>query len=96
MSALEQAYASNTETLIPAFEFSHSAITSGTLRLVQSYYDLTATLESGSSVTFSKSGIGFSYPPKTTEGRQDLNIQLDNVSNNVWTEILSIVNANIV
>lgn len=94
MTALERAFASNEATPILTVDISHSAITGGVLRLARAYSDLTATIEGGSTVTFLRSGIGISYPEKSTEGRQDLNIQIDNVSNVVWQEINSVVVAN--
>mgnify|MGYP000513007664 CR=1 FL=1 len=94
MSAIEQAYASNASTPLVVFEFLHSAFTGGAIRLAQSYYDIEATLEDLSTQTFSKSGIGFAYPEKSTEGRQDLNIQIDNVSREVWQEIKKVITAN--
>ena len=86
-TALDQAYASNTQTPLVTIEFLHSAITGGAIRLVQGYYDIAATLEDASSVTFTAIGMGFELPERGTDGRQDLQIQLDNVSNEVWTEI---------
>lgn len=94
MTAIEQAYASNTESIIPTFEFAHPAFTNGVLYLVQSHYDLEATTEAGTNVTFLKSSISYTYPAKNTEGQQDINIQLDNVSNQVWIEINKVVKYN--
>lgn len=85
--ALEQAYAANTQSPLVTVEFLHSAITGGAIRLVQGFYDITATLEDASSVTFTAIGMAFALPERGTDGRQDLQIQLDNVSNEVWTEI---------
>jgi len=93
MTALNRAYASNEETPLVTLEFLHSGLTGGALRLVQGYYDISATLEDATSVTFSASGIGVSLPEKGTDGRQELNIQIDNVSNYVWQQISSVVTA---
>jgi hypothetical protein len=92
--ALETAYASNEATPLVTVEFAHSAFDGGYIRLVQSFYDLTATTENSETVTFNKSGINLSLPEKTTDGRQDLRIEIDNVSNAVWTEIKKAVTAN--
>ena len=85
--ALDQAYASNTQSPLVTVEFIHSAITGGAIRLVQGYYDITATLEDSSVVTFTAIGMAFELPERGTDGRQDLQIQLDNVSGEVWAEI---------
>ena len=91
MTAIEQAFASNTETPLMTVELSHSSF--GTSRLVKAYYDLEATLETSSTVTFTAAGISLSYPEKTTDGRQDLSIQIDNTNNEVWTQISNVINA---
>jgi hypothetical protein len=86
-AALEKAYASNTATPLHTLEFLHSAITGGALRLVQGYEDIEATLEDSSVVTFSASGFGLALPERGTDGKQDLRIQLDNVSLVAYDEI---------
>ena len=93
-NALQRAYASNEATPLMTIEFAHSAFTDGYIRLVQSFYDLTATTEDAEEVTFSKSGINLSLPEKSTDGRQDLKIEIDNVSNLVWQEIKKVITAN--
>lgn len=85
--ALEKAYASNTSTPLHTLEFLHSGFTGGALRFVRGYQDISATLESGSTVTFSKSGFGISLPQKGNDGRQDIRIQLDNVSLEAYQQI---------
>lgn len=87
MTALNQAYASNTSTPLNTLEFLHSGFTGGALRFVQAYADITATLEDSSSVTFTALGFGISLPARSTDGKQDLRIQLDNVSLLAYTEI---------
>lgn len=94
MTAINTAYASNSATPLLTIEFLHSSLTGGALRLVQAYYDLEATLEDSTTVTFSASGIGISLPEKSTEGRQDLNIQIDNASNLVWQQVKLVIDAN--
>lgn len=93
MTALNRAYASNEETPLITMEFLHSGLTNGALRLVQGYYDITATLEDASTVVFSASGIGVTLPEKNTDGRQELNVQIDNVSNLVWQQVALVVTA---
>ena len=90
--ALEKAYASNTETPLVTLEFIHSSIT--TLRLVQAYQDITATLEDSTTVTFSAAAFGLSLPARSTDGRQDLTIQLDNVSETAYQAIKAVKAAN--
>lgn len=85
--ALEQAYASNTQTPLHTIEFSHSGLSGGVLRLVRGYSSLTATLEDSSTVTFQASGFAISLPEKGTDGKQDLQIQLDNVSLEAYQQI---------
>lgn len=88
MSAIARAYASNEATPISTFEFSHSAIS--TMYFVQGYYDVEATTESGKAVTFLKSGLGFSLPERSTEGVQELQIQIDNLSNETYEKLRTI------
>ena len=92
--ALNRAFASNEATPVLTIEFIHASFTGGLIRLVRGYKDFTATLEDASTVTFSPSGIGIAYPEKSTDGRQDLNIQIDNVSNVIWTEVSKVIEAN--
>lgn len=91
--ALEQAYSSNTETPLNTLRFTHSAITGGSLNLVQGYYDIVATLEDSSVVTFQKSGFGMRLPNRGTDGRQDLQITIDNVSKEAWQELEAVKTA---
>jgi len=93
-NALEQAYASNAATPLLTVEFIHSALNDGVLRLVESNYDLTATLEDSSIVTFAKSGISTRLPDKNSDGSQSISIGIDNTSNLVWNEIKAVVAAN--
>lgn len=88
MSAIARAYASNEATPLETLEFSHSSIT--TLYFVRAYYDLTATLEDSTEVTFSKSGIGMQLPESSTDGQQELEIQFDNVSNEVFNTLMTV------
>ena len=105
MSALLKTfYASNPvgEQRQVTLEFAHSAIltttsdmvdTDGYLRLAQSHTDITAgtSLVSPSPVaTFRKAGFGFTFPNKDSTGRQELNFQIDNVSQDAWRVIKAI------
>lgn len=94
MTAIEQAYAINAATPILTIELSHSALTDGVLRLVQSNTDLVAGIEDSSTVTFSKSGLSITRPSRDTTGTQSITLDIDNVSNLVWTEINKVVTAN--
>ena len=87
--ALEQAYASNTATPLHTLEFLHSGLNDGARRLVRGYSDITATLEDSSVVTFQAAGFGISLPDKGTDGKQDLQIQLDNISLEAYQDISS-------
>lgn len=91
--ALKQAYASNTQTPLNTIELLHSGLTGGALRFVQAYTDITATLEDSSTVTFTAIGFGLNLPEKTTNGRQDLDIQIDGVSRQAITEIDAVISA---
>lgn len=92
--ALKKAYASNTETPLSTFEFKHSSLSGGAYRIVQAYSDLTATLENSITVTFTATGLGVIRPEKGVNGRQDLTIQIDNVSNIIWQQLKLVIDAN--
>lgn len=93
MTALNIAYATNSETPLTTLEFSHSALTDGVMRFVQGYYDLDATTEGGDLVTFSKSGLGIQLPERSTDGMQELVIQIDNLSNEVYSQLRVVQNS---
>lgn len=59
----------------------------GSVRLVQGFDDVTATLEDATTATFKKSGFGVSLPSKAVKGRQDLNFAIDNVTGEVLNAI---------
>lgn len=92
MTAIEQAYASNAETPLLTVELLHSSF--GSIRLVSARYDLEATLEDSTTVTFLKSGVNIVRPEKSTDGRQDLAIEIDNYSNIAWNQIKQVITAN--
>lgn len=91
MTAIARAYASNEATPLETLEFSHSSIT--TMYFVRAFYDLTATLESSTEVTFVRSGLGIQLPEKSTDGQQELQIQIDNLSNDVYQTLSTIQNS---
>lgn len=88
MTAIARAYASNEATPLNTLEFSHSAIT--TMYFVQAYDDLSATLEDATEVTFLKSGLGIQLPERSTDGQQELLIQIDNLSNEVYENLRAV------
>lgn len=88
MSAIAKAYASNEATPLETLEFSHSSIP--TLYFVRAYYDLTATLENSTEVTFTRSGIAMQLPESSTDGQQELEIQIDNASNDVYQNLATV------
>lgn len=90
MSELDKAWNSATASPLHTLEFLHSGLTGGALRLVQGYYDIEATLEDASTVTFTAAGFAISLPARSTDGRQDLQIQLDNVSKEVYDEVKAV------
>lgn len=89
---LKRAFASAEQTPLLTVEFSHSSF--GVLRYVQANSNLTATTENSEEVVFTKSGISLSWPEKTTEGRQDLNISVSNVGNAVYQNIALAIEQN--
>ena len=91
MTAIARAYASNEATPLNTLELSHSSIS--TFYFVQAYYDLTATLEDSTEVTFLKSGLGIQLPERSTDGQQELQIQIDNLSNEVYQALSTIQNS---
>jgi len=91
---LAEARASNTETPILTVEIKHTALTGGVLRLVQGVEDLTATIPGTGAVVFTAAGIDILLPSKDSEGTQQLTINIDNVSNMIYSEMLKIVIAN--
>lgn len=92
-NALERAYASNEETPIHTLEIIHSGLTGGVLRIAQSFSDVSATLEDSTSATFTAAGINILPPEKSTDGGQELSIEIDNSANDVWPEIQAAVTA---
>jgi hypothetical protein len=69
----------------PAFNVPGHVV--GSVRLVQGFDDISATLETGATVLFKKSGFGVSLPQKSIKGRQDLNFSIDNVTGEVLQAI---------
>ena len=92
MSALQQAFASNEATPIDTLEFSHSSF--GVIYVAKSYFDLTATLEDSSVVVFQRAGLGIQLPERSTDGQQELSIQLDNLDNDIYLKLRGVQEAN--
>lgn len=91
--ALERAYASNENTPTETIQINHPNITGGVIRLAKLYSDYMAETEEGPGVvTFSKSAIDVNLPEKSTDGRQDLIIAIDNTDLTAYNEIMSVVN----
>lgn len=80
MSMVSVTYASSpsAEVLIPTLEFKNEA--AGSLRLAQSFNDLTATTELAETVTFIQSAWEVSLPNKDATGQQTLQFQICNVT----------------
>lgn len=86
--ALEQAYASATQTPVLTVRLVSPGLTDGAIAFAQSYRDLTATLEDGvTEVLFEASGAAIDWPKAGVEGAEDINIKLDNVSQRARREI---------
>ena len=86
-NVLQTLYASApvNDLIIHTLEIKHAAFnvtghSQGTIRLVQGFDDITATLENANSAVFKASGFGVSLPQKSVRGRQDLNFSIDNVT----------------
>jgi hypothetical protein len=95
MSAmLQTAYASASETPLSTYRIVNPNLTGGARLFVNSKSDLTATLEDSTQVTFEKAGVAEILPKKGVDGRQDLTIQLSNISREAWNDIKKIVAAN--
>ena len=88
MTAIARAYASNEATPLSTLEFSHPSIS--TMYFVQAYEDLTASLETGSVVTFRKSSFDVRIPQRSTDGTQELQIQIDNITNEAYQALNTI------
>jgi hypothetical protein len=93
-AALQMAYASVSETPLYTIRILHTGLSGGVLNLVQSKYDLTATLEDSTEVTFSKAGLDLSLLQKGVNGQQDLSVAMSNVSRQAWVELKNIIQLN--
>lgn len=95
MTALNAAYASNAETPLITIEFLHPSLENGAIRLVQGYYPIYATLEGENSpVIFNHASMSITLPQRSADGRQEIDIQISNTSNDVWQALSTIVKAN--
>lgn len=77
-----------------AFRFNFSTFPGGAVRLVQSMFDMQLTEEDGQQHLFQKCGVGFSLPTISANGKQDLDMQFDGISGDVYPHIKNAVNAN--
>lgn len=93
MTAIETAYASNSETPLETFEFIHPGI-NDQIRLFKGEVDIVCTLEDSNVVTFTRSNIKSTAPSSSSDGSQSVTLQIDNVSNEVWTQLKQIINYN--
>ena len=91
---LAEARASNTEQPILTVEIRHPILSSGAIRLVQAVSDFTGFIPGVGNALFEASGINIVLPSKDSEGTQQLSIQIDNVSNAIYTEMAKIAVAN--
>lgn len=92
--ALETAYASATATPVETYEFRHRSLPGGSIFLAKSKYDVAATLESSSNVTFLAASIDSTLPGKSGDGGQSQSLSISNVDGRVWAAISKIVMAN--
>lgn len=93
-SALQNAYASSSETPIDTIRLVHSGLTGGERCFVKGVKPLTATLETAVTKTFQAAGLALSLPQKGDNGAQDLDFELNNVSRAAWAEIRAVVDYN--
>lgn len=82
--AIKEAYAvaPATEVIIETLELSHPKLEE-TLYIVKQREGITATLENGESVYFEPVGFTFSLPAAGENGRQDMQISIDNVDRRI-------------
>lgn len=82
MTLLATVYASApaAEVMIPTLDISHPAFPDGAIRTCAGFEDITATLETGDTVTFTASGLDVSLPSKTDSGQQNLAFAIENVT----------------
>lgn len=92
--ALQNAYASSSETPVDTIRLVHAALTGGERCFVKGVKPITATLETSEVKIFQASGLALTLPKKGDNGSQDLDFELNNVSREAWKEIYSVVNYN--
>lgn len=82
MTLLSTLYASApaAEVLIPTLEISHPSFPGGAIRTCAGFEDHTVTLEDGSVVTFTASGLDVSLPARNGSGQQNLAFAIENVT----------------
>lgn len=83
--ALKEAFASAPTNIIiyETLEIRHSSLPGDTIYLVKDIVSLTATLEDASEVTFEPAPFAMKLPSAAENGKQDLNIKIDNVDRRV-------------
>ena len=92
-TALETAYASATTTPLETYEIKHSSLSGGSVYLVKSKYDLVATLEDSSEVTFRAVAMQTSLPGKGGDGGQSQSISISNINGEAWASVKAIGDA---
>lgn len=85
MTVLNTLYASGGD--VPIIRTLQIDIDSGTYWLTQGYDDITATLESGQTVTFIASALDVALPARNADGTQDLKFAISNVDGIVSSAI---------
>lgn len=83
MSVLEEIYASNTDRLILTLEIAHAVLPGGVLRYAQGYQDVDLPIEDTSVVTFTGAAVAIGRVEKTSQGRQALSFQVDDVDGSI-------------
>ena len=83
--AIKEAYAlaPSTTTVLDTIEISHPSVEGGSLYLVRAIEPLTLTLETGAQKIFEPVGFQFTLPAAGENGRQDMQISIDNVDRRI-------------
>lgn len=87
MTVLNRLYASSgTEVIIETLQI---VVGSETYWLTKGWEDITATLEDGTTQTFTACGIDIALPARNADGTQDLQFAISNIEGTVSTAIRS-------
>lgn len=90
MTVLDRLYASSgSEVIIETLQI---VVGNNTYWLTKGWEDITATLEDGSTQTFSACGIDLALPARNADGTQDLKFAISNVEGIVSTAIRDAIN----